>query len=350
MGDSPKPRDWVNSGNGFHHIPDNEAADAAEQEECSIVRLRGLPWACTEKDIHEFFDPCKIKPHGIVFGRNRDGRMTGEGMVDFDTVADCAAGLEKHNQCIGSRYIEVFQSTQAEYEAFIRRNTRAMEPPQQPRDYNHRVNEPHFILRLRGLPFSVCEEEIQEFFRGLPLARNDITICTKYDGRSTGEGFVKFYSELDKNSALQRHRECIGSRYIEVFECSYHDLMRATEDQYRGRSTVRGKFSHRSHPYERQDSFSASSRKGYSNGRTEGSAYGTDRGGYSDRNYPRDSTNFYQQTIPGSTSSYSQSSHFCVKMRGLPYKSLEHDIAEFFAPIATDRITLKMDKSGRSSG
>ena len=38
------------------------------------------------------------------------------------------------------------------------------------------------------------------------------------DGRATGDAFVLFSTDEDANKALSRHRECIGSRYIELFK------------------------------------------------------------------------------------------------------------------------------------
>lgn len=39
----------------------------------------------------------------------------------------------------------------------------------------------------------------------------------KPDGRATGDAFVLFSSEEDSAKALSKHREIIGSRYIELF-------------------------------------------------------------------------------------------------------------------------------------
>ena len=38
------------------------------------------------------------------------------------------------------------------------------------------------------------------------------------DGRATGDAFVLFATEDEANKALSKHRECIGSRYIELFK------------------------------------------------------------------------------------------------------------------------------------
>ena len=38
------------------------------------------------------------------------------------------------------------------------------------------------------------------------------------DGRATGDAFVLFTTEEEANRALTKHRESIGTRYIELFK------------------------------------------------------------------------------------------------------------------------------------
>jgi len=76
-----------------------------------IIRLRGLPWSCTELDIARFLVPIKIVPAGIHFVRNSHGKSTGEAFVQLENESAIKAALARHRNMMGRRYIEVFKSS-----------------------------------------------------------------------------------------------------------------------------------------------------------------------------------------------------------------------------------------------
>lgn len=51
---------------------------------------------------------------GVLFVRKPDGRPTGDAFVLFENEEITTKALLKHRECIGSRYIELFRSTNAE--------------------------------------------------------------------------------------------------------------------------------------------------------------------------------------------------------------------------------------------
>ncbi|XP_048467352.1 probable RNA-binding protein 19 isoform X1 [Rhincodon typus] len=82
-------------------------------------------------------------------------------------------------------------------------------------------NEPTtpFTLKLRGAPFSVKEKQIREFF--VPTKPVAVRIVKNANGNTTGYVFVDFESEGDLEKALQRNKDYMGGRYIELFRENY---------------------------------------------------------------------------------------------------------------------------------
>ncbi|GFR47768.1 hypothetical protein Agub_g9535 [Astrephomene gubernaculifera] len=78
-------------------------------------------------------------------------------------------------------------------------------------------------VRLRGLPFDVMEGDIKMFLELEPV---DI-LMVKRDGRFSGEAFVVLGSLQLVEAALQKHRQFIGQRFIEIFPAQKRDYYRA---------------------------------------------------------------------------------------------------------------------------
>merc|ERR1719381_178585 len=72
------------------------------------------------------------------------------------------------------------------------------------------------IIKMRGLPFRVTEQEIAEWFSSVadPI---DIFIKYNQEGRPSGEAEVTFNSESDAKRAMQKDKQNMQHRYIELF-------------------------------------------------------------------------------------------------------------------------------------
>ena len=74
------------------------------------------------------------------------------------------------------------------------------------------------FLKLEHLIFQL------EFFREgeAPVdvldGEDGILFVHQADGRATGDAFVLFSGDQDASKALSKHRQCIGTRYIELFK------------------------------------------------------------------------------------------------------------------------------------
>ena len=225
----------------------------------NVVRLRGLPWTATENDLVNFFSGITIQPNGITFQLNSEGKPTGEAYVQLATKRDFDEATARHKNYMGSRYIEVFASSTADFKKYLKaanyssssphhppphRGYRSSNysPPRKPHGYSHHLSRQSpdslyppsesRIIRMRGLPYSVSVFDILDFFYNLDITEEDIIICKKPNGLITGEGFLRLYSNEDVHLAMKKHKERIGSRYIELFPSNEAELESYSQSYY----------------------------------------------------------------------------------------------------------------------
>ena len=122
---------------------------------------------------------------GILVVRNQNGKATGDAFVLFETEELGRAALKKHREILGSRYVELFRSSQSEvqqvlssYSHILHNIHPIMFPsliPQHPpfhhplvlhgsRGPMNNVNAKD-CLRLRGLPFSASVQDVLDFLK-----------------------------------------------------------------------------------------------------------------------------------------------------------------------------------------
>ncbi|XP_038062096.1 heterogeneous nuclear ribonucleoprotein H3-like isoform X2 [Patiria miniata] len=191
-------------------------APGTEESDGYVVRARGLPWSCKEEDIINFFDGCNILggKDGICFTFNKHGRPSGECFVEFETEEDFENAMSKHKKEIGSRYIEVFRSKIEEREWVMKRSGAAS------------FEDNDACIRMRGIPYECSKEEIMQFFKGLEIVANGITLPTDQDGKCTGDAFVQFATKELAENALGNHMHKLGHRYVEIFHSNLEEIRR----------------------------------------------------------------------------------------------------------------------------
>uniref|UniRef100_A0A2P2JH66 RRM domain-containing protein n=1 Tax=Rhizophora mucronata TaxID=61149 RepID=A0A2P2JH66_RHIMU len=191
-----------------------------------VVRLRGLPFDCTETDVAEFFRDLDIVDVLFV---HKGGKFTGEAFCVLGYPLQVDFALQKNRQNMGRRYVEVFRSKRQEYYKAIASEVsggspRRSVPRSKSYDEGKDSAEHTGVLRLRGLPFSAGKDDIMDFFKDFVLTEESIQIIMNSEGRPTGEAFVEFASAEDSKAAMAKDRMTLGSRYIELFPSSLEDL------------------------------------------------------------------------------------------------------------------------------
>ena len=120
-----------------------------------MVRLRGLPYSATARDILNLMHDCKVHDgeKGIRFSFGPDGRPSGEAFVELVSEEDVSKALGHNNEHMGKRYVEIFRATKGQLE------------------WEGRMAEKvgggtGGVVRLRGLPYGCTEDDIRQFFQG----------------------------------------------------------------------------------------------------------------------------------------------------------------------------------------
>ncbi|XP_067858739.1 heterogeneous nuclear ribonucleoprotein H3 isoform X3 [Heptranchias perlo] len=338
-------------------IEEEKEPEIPTKEEDFVVRVRGLPWSCTPDEVTRFFSECDIRNgvSGVQFTTSKEGRPSGEAYVHLDKAEDFKKALAKDRKYMGHRYIEVFKSNGSEMDWVLKHS-----------GPNHSDTSNDGTVRLRGLPFGCSKEEIVQFFTGLEIVPNGITLPMDYQGRSTGEAFVQFASKEIAEKALGKHKERIGHRYIEIFKSSRSEVRAYYDPPKRLMGQRPGPYDR---PVGRGGYLGAGPQRGgvYDRMRRGGGGYGGGYGGYDDYNgYDNYGYGNDEYDGPGAmrgsrgmgnhgyggagdaSSSY-LSGHF-VHMRGLPFRAVEDDVAHFFSPLNPLRIHLEYGSDGRATG
>ena len=148
----------------------------------SIIKLRGLPWSCTNDDIVKFLNGIKIRKRQQVHDEQlneavasngsddaaasdlviyltmaANGKPSGEAFIELEDENDVAMALRRNNAQIGHRYIEVFRSNVEQLSKHTQESMISASNWSTP------------VVRLRGLPYGCVQADIFTFFDGKNL-------------------------------------------------------------------------------------------------------------------------------------------------------------------------------------
>lgn len=93
---------------------DTHQPEVSVPGKCSVIRMRGLPFSACIGDILDFFKGIPSLDKESVYLVYDSGRPSGEAYIMFSNSEGCAAAMRLHKQKMGSRYIELFPSSNAD--------------------------------------------------------------------------------------------------------------------------------------------------------------------------------------------------------------------------------------------
>lgn len=85
---------------------------------------------------------------------------------------------------------------------------------------------------MRGLPWRVEVDEIEQFFSRYSYIRESVRIGQLEDGRKTGQAALLFLNEEEaKNAMNEKQGQNVGSRWVELYQMPYSQYESFADDQ-----------------------------------------------------------------------------------------------------------------------
>jgi len=253
-----------------------------------VLRIKGLPYACTMADVQNFFEGIEIARNGIYITRDMADKALGDGFVAFISMDNAYKALDLyHEKYLEDSLIQLFPASYEEAKRMIledaqanakqfsgekelinenqktnhrsrtrsrsreNRSRRLPPPPPPIRGNNYRRRSrtrsrsrsparrrDDYLVKMRGMPFTVTQDDIRKFF---PSSCQPVRIEIVQDRRMhrpNGDAYVYFNSFDDATEAMKCDRKYMGTRYIELYFDSPRQTSSTSSNQRRRRNPV----------------------------------------------------------------------------------------------------------------
>ena len=180
------------------------------------LKMRGLPWRVEVDEIEDFFQRYAYIRDSIRIGELQDGRKTGQATLLFQNEEEAKNAMnEKQGQNVGSRWVELYQMSFAQFQSF--QDDQLNQKTVSLKNY---LNEDNInrCVKLRGIPYIATQVDVKKFFTDANFSVNDDDIVIEMrQGKKTGFALVFLNGEEEVQRAHQDlNKKYIGNRFIDV--------------------------------------------------------------------------------------------------------------------------------------
>ena len=189
----------------------NEAQAFLSRGAQVIVRMRGLPYDCTSKQVIAFFASTNncVSNHNSN-NNNHSNLSTG----NFNSVSSPATSASSSKSLNSNGISENIASSEKDH--CKDKSTDLYDDPC--------AHDSNVIDSVTA--------DVNSWSCEVMHGEEGVLFVKKNDGRPTGDAFVLFESEEIASRALLKHRECIGTRYIELFRSSTAEVQQVSDTFY----------------------------------------------------------------------------------------------------------------------
>jgi len=305
-----------------------------------IIKMKGLPWEATARDIRKFYRGLNISEEDIHLAPSQEGKASGFAFACFQEDDEARKAMYRNGNYVGKRYIELVLSSQSEMEKTLSEGVRFRRFDGSDRERLPEIETLRTESEIKTKPSDLRESsKITRDISRRSRSRSPIRKSTSVDGYRSRRDHSGSNHVNDRRSVKFNDRESLRSTNSSAngLATTRNELDRRTRERERERRSDLGKNS-ASYGRDREGGgtrlVTSGSRQGASNGfRRESFSSSNNRS-------RRDSTS---QDGVNSKSTW-------VSLNGLPYSVNESEVRQFFSGLNIVGIHLMVHTSGPFAG
>ncbi|XP_031565092.1 epithelial splicing regulatory protein 1-like [Actinia tenebrosa] len=299
-----------------------------------VIKMKGLPFESTAKDIKSFFQGLYLREDEIHLAAYKDGKAAGIAFAVFHSDEDARKAMFRNGKYIGKRYIELFLSSTSEMNSMLQQG---VPKPRQAREGGGQREE----MKSKGNRGKMKQNRVQNVKRSdrsevHPRARSRSPISRQgnpgresnsrsFGGSNRGPGF---------GGDNERHVE-LDDREARFFEMRMREEEDERQDRYHRlhneREIPRERMGNKSFQMDKRDMHRE---KG--NGREDANNRNKQRGSPQSSREERDRGDRNDET--------------CCRLFGLPFQVSESEVRNFFKGFSVLKIKLLYHPEGSFAG
>jgi len=317
--------------------------------------LRDFPYRIGVEDFQDWiYDLSEINPEKVHLISNRQGLASGDAYVTFDdkSVAKIVAdNCDEQNIGDSNRYVRIHDADEEELDWHLNRQA----------IFTGENKMELYCVRMYGLPFRATEYQVALWFQDADVNCVDISFHFNRQGRKSGDATAYFASEADAKKAMEKDKHDMNGRYINLMLDSAAGTFNENGNGKKENCIKMSGLPFRASEKEMKDFFLPNAKcvsvKVILNrdGRPSGDAIASfDSQEEVEEAMKKDREHLGSRYINLSRlqeESSSSGDYFSIKMSGLPFRTREAEIKDWFSPVADcQHVKILKNRENRPSG
>jgi multiple RNA-binding domain-containing protein 1 len=161
----------------------SKVVQSLDEEDAPLytLRMRGLPYMVTVRDVKKFFSP--VQPANVRLLEDSNGKCTGLGFVDFFTMEDVDEAMKYDKKKMGKRYVELFRDE--------RESRKDKKKNWGDTDHRKLISESGRLF-IRNLSYSTSEEDLIDLFEKYGELSETCILVNRETNVSIGLAYVTY--------------------------------------------------------------------------------------------------------------------------------------------------------------